>query len=479
MDFVVSDLEARQSMVLDAETICYDGEPICVDVDGETLSKVLHYCKKHAAAGDDDDLLRAWDAKFVRDLDHDTLCNVILAADSLCVQGLLRLTCNTVAKMIKGKSCHEICDIFNLWNYLTHVKKKMHLLKNVNMVHGRSELEDPNLDRNRALRLEENALRAIHIGRCQEFTEYDPKQDFFVCSRLSDPNIAFFDLDKESRISRGPPLDGITGPLSDWGLQSLVNIISFKVAESEVGYNFSVFGTVIARDEVHYKCLYLFRRGKDDAQIISSPDDTLILTDPPRGIVLANEVYFETNLKIRCHGGATKDFSKGMIYLSKARLPVDKKTIKVESTCAFSLSSCLSHVEVECENVVRPVEATIAITILKGACNLGQRIILYSSGDSGRAAGGPVALARHVVAVPVDKKVVVSLVSLTDECSYVDGLTEECEEGKDAFITLRPSYQGRVYKMGWGQVQVQVVWTAVPKSNKYKMDVVGNVMLLH
>ncbi|XP_044460416.1 uncharacterized protein [Triticum aestivum] len=397
MDFVVSDLEARQSMVLDAETICYDGEPICVDVDGETLSKVLHYCKKHAAAGDDDDLLRAWDAKFVRDLDHDTLCNVILAADSLCVQGLLRLTCNTVAKMIKGKSCHEICDIFNLWNYLTHVKKKMHLLKNVNMVHGRSELEDPNLDRNRALRLEENALRAIHIGRCQEFTEYDPKQDFFVCSRLSDPNIAFFDLDKESRISRGPPLDGITGPLSDWGLQSLVNIISFKVAESEVGYNFSVFGTVIARDEVHYKCLYLFRRGKDDAQIISSPVCTRI-------------------------------------------------------SLVFGLHD---------DSIVRSL------------------LHILPPGDSGRAAGGPVALARHVVAVPVDKKVVVSLVSLTDECSYVDGLTEECEEGKDAFITLRPSYQGRVYKMGWGQVQVQVVWTAVPKSNKYKMDVVGNVMLLH
>lgn len=327
-------------------------------------------------------------------------------------------------------------------------------------------------------------LRAIHIVRCEEFTEYDPKQDFFVCSRLSDPNIAFFDLDKESRIARGPPLDSITGPLSDWDLQSLVNIISFKVAESEVGYNFSVFGTVIARDEVDYKCLYLFRRGKDDAQIISSPDDTLILTDPPRGIVLANEVYFETDLKIRCDGGATKDFSKGVIYLSKARLPVDKKTIKV------GLSSCLSRVEVECEDVVRPVEATIAITILKGACNLGQvsawaegnyrqRIILYSSGDSGRAAGGPVALARRVVAVPVDKKVVVSLVSLTDECNYVDGLTEEGEEGEDAVITLRPSYQGRVYKMGWGQVQVQIVWTAVPKSNKYKMDVVGNVMLLH
>lgn len=215
--------------------------------------------------------------------------------------------------------------------------------------------------------------------------------------------------------------------------------------------------------------------------ILLAQDDTLILTDPPRGIVLADEVYFETDLKIRCDGGATKDFSKGVIYLSKARLPVDKKTIKV------GLSSCLSRVEVECEDVVRPVEATIAITILKGACNLGQvsawaegnhrqRIILYSSGDSGRAAGGPVALARRVVAVPVDKKVVVSLVSLTDECNCVDGLTEE---GEDAVITLRPSYQGRVYKMGWGQVQVQIVWTAVPKSNKYKMDVVGNVTLLH
>ena len=74
-----------------------------------------------------------------------------------------------------------------------------------------------------------------------------------------------------ARVSRGLPLHRITGPIREWGEQSLVNVISLKVPESEVGYNFSIFGTVLARDEVEYRCLYLFRREKDDAQIITSP----------------------------------------------------------------------------------------------------------------------------------------------------------------------------------------------------------------
>uniref|UniRef100_A0A0D3GW38 DUF6598 domain-containing protein n=1 Tax=Oryza barthii TaxID=65489 RepID=A0A0D3GW38_9ORYZ len=50
-----------------------------------------------------------------------------------------------------------------------------------------------------------------------------------------------------------------------------VNIISIKVIKSDVGYPISVFGTVLARDQYDYRCVYLFRRGRDDPQIINSP----------------------------------------------------------------------------------------------------------------------------------------------------------------------------------------------------------------
>jgi hypothetical protein len=53
-------------------------------------------------------------------------------------------------------------------------------------------------------------------------------------------------------------------------VESSVNVISLKVLESDEGYPIDVFGTVIARDEVDYKCVYLFKRGRNDPQHICS-----------------------------------------------------------------------------------------------------------------------------------------------------------------------------------------------------------------
>uniref|UniRef100_A0A453G6C8 SKP1 component POZ domain-containing protein n=6 Tax=Triticinae TaxID=1648030 RepID=A0A453G6C8_AEGTS len=464
MDFLVPAEEARLSMFVhrrieldrDNHMVPADGDetkytPILLrSIRGDVLSKVLEYCRKHAS-GDDDP---AWDANFASLLDQETLCDLILAAHSLCNPGLLALTCQAVANMVKGKSVDETYKLFNL-------------------------------GQGRALTREQNALKARHVVRCQEFTAYDPKRRDLICTRLSHDyyNIAFFDHDQESRIARGPPLGSIAGSILDWGVRSSLNIILLKVSESEVGYPFSVFGTVIARDEVDYKCLYLFRREKKDAQIIKSMDDMLILTDPPRGLVLLDEVFFEIDLKIERDGGATMDFSKGVISLIRARLPVDRQTMTV------NLCSWLSSVDVLCEHVEQPVEATVGITSLKGPCNLGgvcvwadgnyeERIILYSS-DSCLAVGGPVPLARRVVAVPMGKKLVIRLRGLTDESDYVAGLTKEGEEGEDVVITMGPSDEGScVCSMGWGEVQVQVAWTGILKREEYKMDVVGDVSLL-
>jgi hypothetical protein len=53
--------------------------------------------------------------------------------------------------------------------------------------------------------------------------------------------------------------------------ESLINVISLKISESDVDFPINVFGTVIARDELDYKCVYLFRRESDDPQFITSP----------------------------------------------------------------------------------------------------------------------------------------------------------------------------------------------------------------
>lgn len=69
----------------------------------------------------------------------------------------------------------------------------------------------------------------------------------------------------------GPPLDKLNGDISTSSVQSAVNVISLKVTESDVGKELNVFGTVIARDQVDYRCLFLFKRGEADAQTISLP----------------------------------------------------------------------------------------------------------------------------------------------------------------------------------------------------------------
>ncbi|AES62449.1 SKP1-like protein 1 [Medicago truncatula] len=86
---------------------------------------VIDYCKKHvdatAASSDEkpsEDDLKNWDAEFVK-VDQATLFDLILAANYLDIKGLLDLTCQIVADMIKGKTPEEIRKTFNIKNDFT------------------------------------------------------------------------------------------------------------------------------------------------------------------------------------------------------------------------------------------------------------------------------------------------------------------------------------------------------------------------
>jgi len=68
-------------------------------VTGNVLAKGIDYCEKHvddAAANASSSDLKVWDAKFVRHVDMDTLCDLMLAANYLNIKGLLDLTCRAV-----------------------------------------------------------------------------------------------------------------------------------------------------------------------------------------------------------------------------------------------------------------------------------------------------------------------------------------------------------------------------------------------
>ncbi|KAG8050411.1 hypothetical protein GUJ93_ZPchr0009g1405 [Zizania palustris] len=62
--------------------------------------------------------LKTFDSMFIH-IDHSTLYNIMLAANYLHIQGLLDLTCEPVADMIKGKTPEEVRKIFNIKNDYT------------------------------------------------------------------------------------------------------------------------------------------------------------------------------------------------------------------------------------------------------------------------------------------------------------------------------------------------------------------------
>jgi len=96
------------------------------NVPGKILSKVIEYCKFHVDAAKQvdskpaktEDEIKQWDTEFVK-VDQATLFDLILAANYLNIKGLLDLTCQTVANMIKGKTPEEIRKTFNIKNDFT------------------------------------------------------------------------------------------------------------------------------------------------------------------------------------------------------------------------------------------------------------------------------------------------------------------------------------------------------------------------
>ncbi|GJN34535.1 hypothetical protein PR202_gb23205 [Eleusine coracana subsp. coracana] len=117
---------------------------------------------------------------------------------------------------------------------------------------------------------EEHVVNMLHMVRLHEITEYDPVRHHPVITRFCQFNLAYFDLDKESRAMCGLPLCKLTSYEHN-DLEESINVVSLRIVKSDVGYPIRVFGTVLARDQVDYKCVYLFRRDEDNPQVINSP----------------------------------------------------------------------------------------------------------------------------------------------------------------------------------------------------------------
>ncbi|CAO1947370.1 unnamed protein product [Urochloa humidicola] len=90
------------------------------------------------------------------------------------------------------------------------------------------------------------------------------------------------------------------------------NILSIKVLRSSVGYPVNLYGSVYVRDDLDRKRVYLFRRDPDNAQLVKSQEESLVLTGPSRGLVVSDNLFFEIDLKMRCDQQVDgMDFTQG------------------------------------------------------------------------------------------------------------------------------------------------------------------------
>ncbi|XP_062023934.1 SKP1-like protein 1A [Rosa rugosa] len=126
--------EIREAVALESQTIkhmvedgCADNEIPLPNVSSSILAKVIEYCNRHVEdkesknednKTDQEEYLKKFDAEFVK-VDQGVLFDLILAANYLNIKGLLDLTCQTVADMIKGKTPEEIRKTFNIKNDFT------------------------------------------------------------------------------------------------------------------------------------------------------------------------------------------------------------------------------------------------------------------------------------------------------------------------------------------------------------------------
>ncbi|WVZ59426.1 LOW QUALITY PROTEIN: hypothetical protein U9M48_009571, partial [Paspalum notatum var. saurae] len=319
------------------------------------------------------------------------------------------------------------------------------------------------------------ARRAAERAALDRIYDYDPKLGRPYYTRIEFVDLATFDLDEESPL--GPMREteasiDVQGTVcrEEDGKEEFVpcssaNVFSVKIISSDVGFPIDVYGSVIARDILDLKYVYLFRCDRDHSQLILTKDESLILTGPKRGLALAYQIYFEFDLKIK---GDTrqrdKPLSKGYITLYGVSL-ICQDEMAVETDI---IDSRLSDVAITYAVVKRA--ATFAAEVVQGSfygeiaartTSIRDSIVLYDSKQvteamDGNASGrGVIQLMRRVVAVGLKEKLIVTVAARTG-----DGKT------KSMTIRFTPGASGgdeKEISCGFMKMRLNVTWSIIKR----------------
>ncbi|KAL6603351.1 hypothetical protein ACP70R_043712 [Stipagrostis hirtigluma subsp. patula] len=302
------------------------------------------------------------------------------------------------------------------------------------------------------------ARHALWLRGRARIIDFDPKQRGFYYSRLYFVDHVTFDHDEESPLGpmRFTESASMLGHRQDDPFVGL-NIFTVKISSSDVGFPIHVYGTVVARDSIDKKCVYLFRRDRDHCQLINSENEPLILTGPKRGLLLLNDDYVEFDLKIKDHGGQDRDFSKGYLTIKGVASRSFGKC-EVESK---SLATRLSTVNVMYAAVENAIEATVAIEVVQGdfdgkitayTTSCDNSLVLFDSKvarDMSSDATGirAIQLMRSVICVDEEDKLII---------------VAENSDGKSRNTEIAPSFDGGAQTsitVGGTELRVKVTWS--------------------
>ncbi|CAM0958537.1 unnamed protein product [Alopecurus aequalis] len=309
---------------------------------------------------------------------------------------------------------------------------------------------------------------AAHRAVMDSILERDPKTGREVYTRYSFNDFSKFDIDEESCI---PPMRFTnTGYRRDLNLEDSANILSIKIVSSDRGFPINVYGTIIARDSVDHKCIYLFKHNREDYQTINSEDDRLILTGPGRGLVLLDFIYLEINLKIKIdEEPLEQQISKGLLSIDGRVQPRDEK-VNVGSQ---TLKSWFSAVKVNYVTILNAVEGTFDIKVLKGHfCGeirvgikgLEEKIVIHDSKKDGVETRGDetfIKLRRHVMTIRLDSMLIFKF---DGTCCRLCGSAPEAIT--EDFTPQPRNHQKAEVNCGAGKFEVKVVWSLMDISGR-------------
>ncbi|CAM0957873.1 unnamed protein product [Alopecurus aequalis] len=241
-----------------------------------------------------------------------------------------------------------------------------------------------------------------------------------------------------------------------------INVLSVKIVSSDKGFPLDVYGNIILRDSLDYKCIYLFSRPSImDSELIKSEDQSLILTGPSRGLFLVDYIYIEVDLKMR-DPGKDKQLSIGLLDID-GRLAPRFPTSEVQ---CCTLESSLSTVEVRYAVVEKATEATVEFQVLEGDFkgkitghttkiedSTHDRMLLHDSRACGAATSSDgtrvIQLLRRVVAVCVDEMLVFTVIP--------EGSATRVER----FAPFLHGAQEGVFDWGAIKLRVTVYWSVI------------------